>query len=513
MGFDCGFDIYPPLEPTPSNKNKYKGFLDEILRTYEKDSNVCAESEWEGVYIEFMVGEHPTIPHNCEHFLRFSSKVSGSSAAQPYIDGVHKIAKNWLGDCVQFWHEMVETGDQSQWGCYGWNEIHAMRKMREEQARETRLDKEEIGTSSTSGVALLGKQERKSKQGRPNQEGISKQEVEMEQGVKAKQGSDRVGDGLYAIKPILGKGFGFIATSKIPKGTRLLSESPIFKVPRDTDNAHLRAMESIIVERLKTIGKDQQRAFFSLHNSHGKSYSPFLGIAMTNVLPLGSEAQQGGLFLEASRINHSCNHNAQNTWNANSDQLTIHVFKDVEVGEEITISYLNGSESYKTRQAVLKNKFGFNCVCHLCSLSSEQRRQSDRRLDEITRLDGLIGDGMRIISTPIACLHDAYTLLQLLKEERVADARIPRLYYDALQIAIANGDQARAKAFAERAYAARVILEGDDSPESIRLKGLAKRPADHRLYGTSTSWRQAAEKVPQGLGERDFENWLWRKKS
>ena len=55
--------------------------------------------------------------------------------------------------------------------------------MREEQVRETRLDKEEVGTSSTSGVALLGKQEGKSKrEGRPNQVGKSKQEVEIKQG-------------------------------------------------------------------------------------------------------------------------------------------------------------------------------------------------------------------------------------------------------------------------------------------------------------------------------------------
>ena len=66
--------------------------------------------------------------------------------------------------------------------------------------------------------------------------------------------------------------------------------------------------------------------------------------------------------------------------------------------------------------------------------------------------------GTGIASTPVACLHDAHALLRLLEEEGVADARIPRPYYDALQIVIANGDQARAKAFAERAYAARVVL-------------------------------------------------------
>jgi len=65
---------------------------------------------------------------------------------------------------------------------------------------------------------------------------------------------------------------------------------------------------------------------------------------------------------------------------------------------------------------------------------------------------------MRIISTPLVCLRDsdAHELLRLLGEEDIIDARVPRLYYDAFQVAIANGDQARARVFAQRAHAARV---------------------------------------------------------
>jgi hypothetical protein len=41
---------------------------------------------------------------------------------------------------------------------------------------------------------------------------------------------------------------------------------------------------------------------------------------------------------------------------------------------------------------------------------------------------------MRIESAPMTCLHDAHALLRLLEEERIGNARIPRLYYDTLQI-------------------------------------------------------------------------------
>jgi hypothetical protein len=86
---------------------------------------VNAESEES--YIDFKVGEHPHLPRRCEHFLRFSSKISCRSLASPYIRGVYKIAKQWLGDRVYFWHEMNEFGPYIR-RCYNWNEIHAARK-------------------------------------------------------------------------------------------------------------------------------------------------------------------------------------------------------------------------------------------------------------------------------------------------------------------------------------------------------------------------------------------------
>jgi len=204
-------------------------------------------------------------------------------------------------------------------------------------------------------------------------------------------------------------------------------------------------------EKIGALTTDQSHRFFDLHNIYGSKHSLALGIARTNAFPLGFSAMGGGIFLEASRINHSCRHNSQNTWNSGLSEMTTHAFKDIEKGEEITISYLSASENYATRQSRLLAAFGFVCTCELCLLPPAQRQQSDKRLYRITYIDGQIGNGLRITSTPLACLHDAHELLRFLGEEDVADSRIPRLYYDAFQIAIANGNQARVRAFAQRA--------------------------------------------------------------
>jgi len=119
---------------------------------------------------------------------------------------------------------------------------------------------------------------------------------------------------------------------------------------------------------------------------------------------------------------------------------------------------------------------------------------------------------MGIVSTPPGCLRKTRDMLRLLREEGMGGSTIPRVYYDAFQVAIANGDQARAQVFAKRWYESRVVVEGEDSEDAVRDKGLIDRPSSHRLYGTTMKWKQAVFRVPSGLNEEAFENWLWREK-
>ncbi len=90
-----------------------------------------------------------------------------------------------------------------------------------------------------------------------------------------------------------------------------------------------------------------------------------------------------------------------------------------------------------------------------------ERVVSDNRPEEVRHLDDAIGDGVML--HPQQLLQQIHTLIRLLEAEQISDARLPRAYYDAFQTVIAHGDQMRAKIFAERAYAARLGCEGDDS--------------------------------------------------
>lgn len=311
----------------------------------------------------------------------------------------------------------------------------------------------------------------------------------------------------YIVRSIPTKGQGLIAAQTIQKGDRILSEKPVFTVSGRGNNLDL--INQRIANELKQVSKDNQRAFLSLHNNFRGSLAPFLGIFKTNALPVGPGATESGIFLQASRINHDCLPNCQHTWNGSIGEETIPAVREISQGEEITISYsLTGPSRYRQRH--LQNNFGFDCTCSLCSLPATERLLSDNRLEEVQHLDDAIADGAKLMLHPQQHLQKVHTLIRLLEAEQISDARLPRAYYDAFQTVIAHGDQARAKVFAERAYAARLACEGEDSPGTSRMKLVAKNPKSHRLFGTSKQWRQDKIKIPKGLGDKEFDIWLWR---
>jgi hypothetical protein len=315
---------------------------------------------------------------------------------------------------------------------------------------------------------------------------------------------------LFSVQPVQDKGKGLVACVNIDKGKRILSEKPLFT----TSNwSSMSLMESGIAAKLKALSKTEQRQCLSLHNNFPGKH-PFSGIVKTNALPCGPDSMIGGVYPTICLINHSCLPNAHNSWNSDTDYETIHAIRFIKEGEKITISYDKGGSS-SSRRAYLKNAFGFDCNCSLCILPPADLQASDARRRQIQLLDNAIGDPERRMKKPEESLADCHSLLQILDEEYKgsAGALIPRLYYDAFQISISHGDQARASAFAERGFKSRVICEGEDSPETQRIKSLKENPAGHGSFGASNRWKTSKRSIPTGLDNSGFETWLWRERA
>jgi hypothetical protein len=156
---------------------------------------------------------------------------------------------------------------------------------------------------------------------------------------------------------------------------------------------------------------------------------------------------------------------------------------------------------YGKRQRELKEHFKLDCDCSLCSAPLLQRKESDARIQKFRPFENLPIHKWYLDGKPGADYEKALFvmrgLLYFYKREGLYDTRISNLYHDAFQCSIKNGDEARARIFAERAYAARVVVEGDDSPEAARLLQFVGQPARHA-------------QVPRRMGEAELENWLWK---
>lgn len=216
---------------------------------------------------------------------------------------------------------------------------------------------------------------------------------------------------MYAIQDVAGKGKGLLATRNIAMGTRILSEEPVIRFREMAFSTDSPALRKSIRKQVDTLTHGQRQAFLSMHNIYDDDDAARpLGIIRTNGLPFGND--EGGIFLEACRINHTCDNNAQKSWNENIKRHTIHAMRDIEEGEEITITYLGVLNKRDIRQEKLRQKFAFKCVCGLCALPPAASQESDRRLEEIINLDNLIGQNgaMAIMTAPARMLRKIFPL-------------------------------------------------------------------------------------------------------
>lgn len=320
---------------------------------------------------------------------------------------------------------------------------------------------------------------------------------------------------IYALQDVPGKGKGLIATRHIPQGTRIISEKPLLNIGSSVANpAHL---PSLVYKKVAALSPAQQQEFLAMANVYPYSNTAerYHGIMRTNALPMGAQLDHGGIFPTACRINHACAPNATNFWNEPLQQLTIHAVRAISAGEEITISYGGSRRNREVRQQELHANFKFTCTCALCELPTDERLVSDAKLDRIHEIDCIIErEGIQGLTSPARrMLRYVDEQVRLWSEGPSPDVLgLGRAYPDAFQIAVANGDLARARVFAERVTALYLDSMGADSPDVEAYRGFASDPAGHEYYGLSMKWKTGCGDVPRGLAAHDFEDWLWRRR-
>jgi hypothetical protein len=199
------------------------------------------------------------------------------------------------------------------------------------------------------------------------------------------------------------KGTGAFTSREIQRGALILSESPIFFMPTMTSlNAPKPLWLNSIEAAVRKLSPAHLDSYLSLQNSHDKCScfrTPLLGLFATNSFTF-SEGDSG-IYLTASRFNHSCSPNAHYRPNQSTGELHFFALRTISRGEEISISYISRRSLYgsprRSREAILRSTYHFTCVCSVCSLSGAESKKCDARRQRLNELWETLG---RLIPTP-----------------------------------------------------------------------------------------------------------------
>lgn len=188
---------------------------------------------------------------------------------------------------------------------------------------------------------------------------------------------------------IQGKGLGVISTMHIPRGALLLAEKALFSVSN--------VLEPLSRPNQRSI-RAQAPQFPQFQDLFSKDHPPTDESRFdTNNFQMGTDRngeKTCGIFLEASRFNHSCVPNAHFAWNPelNNGQglLTIYAIQDIDPYHEILVNY-HIDDCYKlkdARQAALYDAYGFLCDCAACQRQPRHQfgAKSDARRQKMQTL-------------------------------------------------------------------------------------------------------------------------------
>lgn len=156
----------------------------------------------------------------------------------------------------------------------------------------------------------------------------------------------------------------------IPRGTPILSEQVFLSVSNGTNVRRAPTEDARFTALGGPAGMTRQQRF------DANSFE--------------MENNRRGIFLEASRFNHSCRPNAFFAWNGKSNRLTVHAIVDIPEDTELFINYhaRDYLETTLDRQQELRGTYGFTCTCAACNsrtrfgIASQNRRAQMRILEQ-----------------------------------------------------------------------------------------------------------------------------------
>ncbi|KAI1761147.1 SET domain-containing protein [Hypoxylon sp. FL1150] len=189
----------------------------------------------------------------------------------------------------------------------------------------------------------------------------------------------------WKVVDIPGKGKGVVATRHIKRSEAVMADWASLVVHLDfpTSVKRLEGYRHLHIAVDQLSGPDR---VLGLARSSTFSNDIVEDVLRTNAFsyPLSGEYHMA-LYPDVSRVNHACRPNAFIRFTPASLAVSVVVQRDIEPGEEITITYVPLGKSREERQEALL-KWGFSCSCDLCTASKAEIAASDYRREKIKNM-------------------------------------------------------------------------------------------------------------------------------
>lgn len=186
----------------------------------------------------------------------------------------------------------------------------------------------------------------------------------------------------FEVKAIAGKGQGLFATRFIATGQLILRENPLIVMPNHVfEMEDMRDLEDWLERRVNKMSSDERSTFLALSDCRrsGDEDKTYCGIFFTNDMDFNGDA---ALFPLMAKANHACVPNADFVSRPNLGVQDLMAIRDIQPGEEITLSYLpagnEGSDVKSVRQAYTREWYGFQCSCQTCCLKGEALKADEK---------------------------------------------------------------------------------------------------------------------------------------
>lgn len=163
----------------------------------------------------------------------------------------------------------------------------------------------------------------------------------------------------------------------------------------------------------------------------------------------------------------------------------------------------------------MMEKFRFTCLCSLCSLPEDESLESDKRIEEMSRLESPIEVALQknaaMVVDPLRVLRWIDQKMRLNNEQYGTNLDDPLPFARAAQIVVAHGDLARCQAFARRAVRGWAIRAGWDSAEVSVYQEWIKNTMGCEAHGMTKKWKTKLGDIHYKFGSQDHDDWLWRR--